>query len=238
MIVLTGSYVISEEQNQQQRLNLFHNFQCPVTFEVFYTKAKLKVVPDLDVQLLEFEILDEDKVSLAMQIMMPIHSGHENLIRVFQAIGFEIFDSLHLDASVYMNVIIPPLNWSIQDSMKEVLGSLGLSELFEKSNEHAFKMDFYLRDFLQFIYLSMSPNVGKIFNGEAAAVIVNRPFIFRIIDAKTLKPKLMGSILCPMSEKISYDKNLCMAMKGNCNVHGFCSRLDEICSLWNQCSNV
>ena len=142
-----------------------------------------------------------------------------------------MLDALHPVDYHQMTIIFPAISLHSQISLKETLASLGLHSLFKKREDD---FDFAVMDFIQFTSFSLQPNEDET-EDESAAILINRPFLFRLLNKNTSKPEMIGFISCPSSEE-SRQNVLCKAMASNCNRHQFCPRLDEICSLWNQCT--
>ena len=72
-------------------------------------------------------------------------------------------------------------------------------------------------------------------HSSAAAVLINRPFLFRLLHAESFEPILVGFITCPNESEIKHVSQ-CLDIRRNCEKHEFCSRLDDICNLWNHCT--
>ena len=83
MFVLVGSTFKTGMTSNRQFQSIFHRFDCPCHFETIFTRARMKVVPELNVQLLEFDLKDQEELS--MQILMPIHASLGDLIANFQS---------------------------------------------------------------------------------------------------------------------------------------------------------
>lgn len=214
-----------------QPQNLLHNFDCPSTFETFVAKSKMKILPNLNLELVEFDL---DGLN-SMQIIMPILSDFHTLSANFQNMGFQVLDALHsVEFLPKTTIIFPSIFMQIKSSLKDSLQHFGLSRLFkEKNSDFGFKVN--ILDVLQFNTMTIFPRKfhSKFEHNQSSAIIINRPFIFRILNKIDSQPKLIGFISCP-KEDGNVEK--CFDIRSNCEKHNFCNRLDDICNLWSQCN--
>lgn len=228
MIIISGAQFQTGHLRNLQMQYLFHNFHCPTRFENLIANARLKVVPDLNLELVEFQLEND----LLMQIMMPIHAADLlTLVNNFHNIGFEIMDALNQVDYKEMNIFLPVTSLKSKMHLKDALGQSTLAPVF-RANNSDFEFMVNILQVLQFNTLTIYPQ-SKIQDPFSAAVLINRPFIFRLFNATTLTPSLIGLITCPSDENSNHGK--CFDIQRTCKKHHFCSRLEDICSLWSQC---
>ena len=113
---------------------MIHKFSCHSNFGTLTTMARMKVVQDMNLQVLEFQ-LKSYRAVITMQILMPIEANMHTLMLNFHNFGFDLMDAvLDVPYSPNVNVLLPILSLTKKTALKETLISLGLNDLFRKDN--------------------------------------------------------------------------------------------------------
>ena len=201
-------------------------------FDSFIAFVKMKVIPESNLQLLEFDI---DQGRSTLQIIMSIEFEMESLWLNFAKFGFDAFDALIDVDGQTANIFLPVISLKMRLSLKSTLSQAGLGKIFRSSNAD-FEEDMRILDFIQFNSLAIFPMdaPSRENSWQTSAILVNRPFIFRLTDKGSMEPTIVGLVTCPSDEAPTYGK--CADIQRNCKRHNFCTRLDAICHLWNECA--
>ncbi len=222
-----NSNMVSKAINE----HVVHNFVCDgteVSFGSFLAEAKLKVLPDEQLQMIEVDLGDK-----ILQVIVPM-VNHPDWEREFAALGFDAFEALVDVEKIKINMVFPKIAIQEQVDLRPLMSQFGLDDLFVKAED--FVTSSPLTRLPQILDLSLILDNNTMSAAETAeSVIVNRPFVFRLIDFKTHVPIMAGNIVCPRSSNSS---KTCIEMNSVCQQHGFCSTLGEICQAWKTCSGL
>lgn len=211
--------------------NLAHSFDCDAEFQLIQTDAKLKVVAHINLQLLEFNL----DVKTAIQIILPLASNF--LPETFQTMGFEIFDALLNVPGSSMNILFPIVAMKQNFKVKTILESSGLKQLLsDNEDEEQYKNIKDVQQFNIFSIFPTGPANSTVYEILEPSVIVNRPFLFRLVDATSQQPLLVGYFSCPIDDFPNTHQESCASLINSCRSFNFCSRLEDICSAWNSCT--
>ena len=103
---------------------MFPKFECNAQFETMVTKARMKVLPNLNLQLMDFDLPEEN---FGFQIIMPIDTIKHNhsWIDTFHSLGFEILDALIPVPKLPIQLLFPIVSLKTQFDVKNIFMELG-----------------------------------------------------------------------------------------------------------------